>query len=241
LKVLVTGANGFIAKNLIFRLEQLNYECIKFTRDTPIFLLEEMINSVDFVYHLAGVNRPKTDSEFLLGNYELTKELCRACSNNPIKVPIVYASSTQAKVDNFYGISKLRAEDELVIFQQNNLSSVYIYRLTNVFGRWSKPNYNSVVATFCYNKINNIPLNINDPLKKLSLVYIDNVVDSFINCMNKPDFGVFWPEINEVFEVSVGRLSELIESINDGTWQDVQLPSEKSFTQKLYKTYLSFR
>lgn len=240
MRVLVTGSNGFIGRNLIFKLESLGFECIKFTRNDSLLSLESAVIDADFIFHLAGVNRPKKDLEFLDGNHILTEKLCNACLRNDKRVPIVYTSSTQAVLDNPYGISKSLAEKALVEFQKKNHSTVIIYRLTNVFGKWSLPYSNSVVATFCHNVAYNIPLTIHDPSSKIKLIYIDRVIESFIERIGTTRDCIEFPEVDDVFEISVGRLAELIKSINNGNWQQVQSPSEEAFMKDLQTTYFSF-
>lgn len=240
MKILITGANGFIARNLTLKLHSLGVECIKFTRKDSVYSLKNIVRDVDFIFHLAGVNRPDSDSDFYHGNVALTKGLCDACLESASTAPIVYASSTQVKLNNPYGISKLQAENILVEFQNKNQSSVFIYRLPGVFGRLARANYNSVVATFCHNAANNIPLKINDPSTIIKLVYIDRVVESFVKHIGTSVPGIEFPSVDNVFELSVGRLAKLIDSLKNENSEEIQGQLEKQFLEDLRVTYSSF-
>ena len=178
MKILVTGANGFIGKNLISHLQELDsIEIIKFDIDTPFELIEDNIDNIDFIYHLAGVNRPKYNSDFFKGNTDLTTKILNLINSKKLSIPFLITSSIQAIRDNDYGKSKKMAEDAVFEYGKNN--PVYIYRLHNVFGKWCRPNYNSVVATFCNNIANNLEITINDADTELQLIYIDDIVNEF--------------------------------------------------------------
>lgn len=179
--VLVTGSRGFIGKNLIVRLQELGNVAIKFfDKEDSIDTLRKFICESDFIFHLAGVNRPEKVEEFEEVNVGLTKDIINLLEETDRKIPVVITSSIQVESDNPYGKSKKRAEDELIKYSKRNSVPVYIYRLPNVFGKWSRPNYNSVVSTFCYNISHNLDIMISDPEKELELVYIDDVVNEFV-------------------------------------------------------------
>jgi UDP-2-acetamido-2,6-beta-L-arabino-hexul-4-ose reductase len=187
MRVLITGADGFIAKNLRQRLaERRDAEVVCFTRANAVHELRGKLQNVDFVCHLAGVNRPENTDEFRVGNSQLTVELSAALTefvtSTGRAVPVLFASSTQAKLDNAYGISKREAEDALYSASKAGVP-VFVFRLPNVFGKWCRPNYNSVVATFCHNTALGRPIHVNDPAARLTLAYIDDVVDIFVSLM----------------------------------------------------------
>ena len=181
MRVLITGANGFIGKNLLLHFqEQGGIEVVPFTREHSIDDLPALLHGVDWVFHLAGINRPQNREEFVIGNSGLTEQLCSAIKASGRQVSVVYSSSIQAEHDNDYGSSKRAAEDALLALQQDTGNPVFIYRLPNVFGKWARPNYNSAVATFCHNVARDLPIQINDPSSVIRLVYVDDVVDSFM-------------------------------------------------------------
>ena len=179
MRALVTGANGFLGKNLKIHLREKGIETVSFTRDMSTEQLSECLVGVDFVFHLAGVNRPKDSAEFATGNKELTEQLCDAIRATDRQIPLLYTSSIQAEVDNPYGVSKKAAEQVLVALERDSGSPVYIYRLPNVFGKWSRPNYNSAVATFCHNIGKDLEIQIEDPAAMIRLVYVDDLIADF--------------------------------------------------------------
>jgi len=184
MKILVTGANGFIGKNLVAELTNRGYRDIyTYTRDCDPSLLEQYLQDCQFVFHLAGVNRPKDEHEFESGNAGLTSRIVELLQRYDNRAPVLITSSIQAERDNPYGRSKKIAET--ILFEHNRATDakVYIYRLPNVFGKWSRPNYNSVVATFAYNIARNLDIQIHDPNAGLTLCYIDDVVDEFIRAL----------------------------------------------------------
>ena len=186
MKILVTGANGFIGKNLITELNNRGYEDIyRVTRQTEKSQLEKYTQDCDFVFHLAGVNRPKRERDFMDVNFGFTSELLDLLKQNNNKAPILITSSIQAKRKNPYAISKKAGEDLLFKYAKETGAEVFVYRLPNLFGKWSRPNYNSVVATFCHNIARDMDIKVNNPKVKLKLCYIDDVVDSFIKDLHR--------------------------------------------------------
>ena len=242
MKILVTGANGFIGKNLIAELNNLGFnEIFEFTRDTDPALLETYTEACDFVFHLAGVNRPKHAHEFMEGNYEFTSRLLELLKKSQKQAPIVTTSSTQAELDNPYGRSKKAMEELLLQYQQEIGAPVYIYRLPNVFGKWSKPNYNSVVATYCHHIARNQDIQIHDPEARLTLCYIDDVLEEFFQALSgmptaEGDFYV----VPTTYTMTVSELASQIQKFKDiranGNIENMQDP----LTKKLYSTYLNF-
>ena len=237
MKILVTGSKGFIGKNLISELKNKEYEILEFTRSDNNERLEKYIIECDFIFHLAGVNRPENIEEFNKGNYELTQKIVNLLIKNNKKVPVVMTSSIQAEMDNNYGKSKLLGEEVLFNYSGKSL----IYRLPNVFGKWCKPNYNSVVATFCYNIARNKEIKINNPEVLMNLVYIDDVIKEFINTLSenenrKGDFCYVEP----VYKIKLGEIANLIYKFKNSR-NNLSLPNmEDEFEKKLYSTYLSY-
>lgn len=241
MKVLITGSNGFVGKNLRIHLsERSAVEVVSFTRSDDVAQLPKFLDGVDFVFHLAGVNRPMETKEFDVVNAGLTEQLSDAIRLSGRKIPVVYTSSIQAEAGNPYGSSKLKAEEALLALEKDTQSPVYLYRLPNVFGKWSKPNYNSAVATFCYNTVNNLPIQINDPAAMIRLVYIDDVIDDFLRLLEARPDGVLRPDISPEFSITVGGLAEQIRAFKAS--QDSMLiePVGMGLTRALFSTYLSF-
>ncbi len=241
--VLVTGSEGFIGKNLIVRLQELGNVAIKFfDKEDSIDILKELICESDFIFHLAGVNRSEKVEEFEEVNVGVTKDIINLLEEMDKKIPVVITSSIQAEADNPYGKSKKRAEDELIKYSKKNSVPVYIYRLPNVFGKWSKPNYNSVVSTFCYNISHNLGIMISDPEKELKLVYIDDVVDEFIKLLFKEnrDLNKHFYNIRRTFKISLGELADKIYQIRDMRKTLIVPDLSDDFMKYLHSTYLTY-
>lgn len=242
MNILVTGANGFIGKNLISWLErQDNIKILTFDRENNTNELENLLAIADIVYHLAGVNRPQTEDEFKTGNTDLTADLCNMLLQHGRPIPIFLASSTQALLDNPYGISKRQAEDLVIRYAAQSGASVSIYRLTNVFGKWCRPNYNSVVATFCHHIAHNLPITISDPARELELVYIDDVVKAFLSDLTAANpAGVTYRTVSPSHTITLGCLADLIRSFLDAR-HTLNIPDfSNPLVGKLYGTYLSY-
>lgn len=242
MKILVSGANGFIARNLIVRLKELKkHEVLEVTRSTPSNELKDFLSKADFVFHLAGVNRPQNESEFQKGNTDFTGTIVQDLKSLNKSIPVVFSSSIQASKENAYGVSKKNAEELLL---QSGQENIYIYRLPNVFGKWSRPNYNSAVATFCYNIANDLPITINDPNALVTLVYVDDVVDSFIHLLTKFEEGTpvegSFQEVQPTYQISVGALAEQIRTIKEGRKTLVTENVGVGLVRALHATYLSF-
>ena len=241
MNVLITGANGFIGKNLIVHLfERVDIYVVSFTREQNTKELSELIKGVDFIFHLAGVNRPEHIDEFQHGNADLTKSLCQAIEISGRNIPVLYASSVQAECDNPYGKSKLVAEQTLLDLSKKMGNSIYIIRLPNVFGKWCKPNYNSVVATFCHNIAHDIEIQINDSSALVSLVYVDDVVKRFVSIMDGVITENGYCDIAPVYETTV---AELVDKINAFKQSRTTLITERvgtGFERALHSTYLSY-
>lgn len=240
MRVLVTGAEGFIGKNLRVRLGETGIEAELYTRDMGAVQLSESLNLSDFVFHLAGINRPNDESEFTEGNVELTDKLCELIRKSGRKIPVLFSSSIQAEQENPYGASKLNAEKVLCRLGDETGCPIYIYRLPNVFGKWSRPNYNSVVATFCHNIAKGVAIKINDPAHVMRLAYIDDVVDDFLDQMKESPKGVHWPDVSTVYTISVGDLAKHIETFKDSRETMITAKVGSGLSRALYSTYLSF-
>ena len=247
MKALVTGADGFIGKNLCLKLQELGQvEIIKFSRHHEATQLGQLVEEADFIFHLAGVNRPKEDKEFIVGNTDLTKTLASFVAKKTergIKTPVVYTSSTQATNGTTYGLSKLAAEEVLEELHQEYDIPIFIFRLPNVFGKWSRPNYNSVVATFCNNIARDLPIEIKDANIRLNLVYIDDVIDAFLRILSTQDKVTHegnFASVEPVYQISLGELSELLQSFKESRKNLVIERVGVGLTRALYSTYVSF-
>ena len=190
MKILVTGAKGFIGKNLVAELRNRNYDDIfEFDLDTKEEFLEEYCKEADFVFNLAGINRPGRVEEFMEGNCDFVANLLNTLRKHDNPCPILLSSSVQAELDNPYGVSKRAGEELYLAYGKETGAKVFVYRLPNVFGKWCRPNYNSAVATFCNNIAANLPITVNDPETILNLVYIDDVIEEFIKVLEKSNDG----------------------------------------------------
>jgi UDP-2-acetamido-2,6-beta-L-arabino-hexul-4-ose reductase len=248
MKVLITGADGFIGKNLQLHLsERKEIKVVCFTRSHDMPHLLNLLQDVDFVFHLAGVNRPHDQQEFTIGNAELTMALCQEVSRiaeaSGKKVPIIFASSIQARDDNPYGKSKLAAEQALKDANLTHGIPIHIFRLPNVFGKWCKPNYNSVVATFCHNIARDMSIHVNDPDTPLTLVYIDDVIEHFLRMMEGSDavaglngFATVEPQ----YTTTVGQLASQIKAFKDSRTNLITERVGKGLVRALYSTYVSY-
>ena len=241
MRVLVTGSNGFIGKNLIVRLNELDIQVATFTRDNVIQDLEELIKDTDCVVHLAGENRPKDDKDFGAVNTGLTTFICDVVRSSGKKISIILASSAQADLDNAYGKSKLDAEIAVKTLEIDTNCPVHVYRLPGVFGKWCKPHYNSVVATFCHNISHDLPIQVNNPEFGLSLAYIDDVVEEFIKVMRG---GVRDDQeklsVQPEYKIKLGDLADQIKMFREGRDSLITERVGGGLVSKLYSTYLSY-
>lgn len=245
IKILITGSEGFIGKNLIKELELYkNFELTYFNKKNKLEDLENLVKNSDFIIHLAGVNRPKKDISFKIHNSDLTKTICNFVYNKNIKLlkktPIIFTSSIQVNENNEYAKSKLNAEKHLKDLFEKTSNPIVIFRLPGIFGKWCKPNYNSVVATFCHNISNNLQIEIHDENKNLKLVYIDDLVKQFILLLNKFPFEFTFKEINPEYNIKLKDLADLIIEFRDSRQTNLIPNVGDGFTRKLYSTYLSY-
>lgn len=248
MRVLITGADGFIGKNLRVRLAtwpDIEIRC--YTREDRPDVLPSLLSDVDFVFHLAGANRPKDPQEFADTNVSLTETLCRSLleirKTTGKAIPILFTSSVQAERDNAYGRSKKKAEEALFEAKATGDIPVYIYRLPNVFGKWCRPNYNSAVATFCNNTARGVPIEIHDEQAKLTLVYIDDVIDAFLAVVNgqemdvdREGFSVVSPE----YVTTVGEVAQQIKFFHEQRHKLMTGRVGSGLVRALYATYISY-
>jgi UDP-2-acetamido-2,6-beta-L-arabino-hexul-4-ose reductase len=241
MRVLVTGSQGFIGKNLVVRLRELpGYEVVTFERGDGLSTLAAKVSQADAVVHLAGENRPKDEADFEKGNAALTRALCDAIQYTDRKIPLILASSLQAELSNPYGLSKRAAEKAVEELASRTGNPAVIYRLPGVFGKWCKPDYNSVVATFCYNTACSLPLQINDPSALLRLVYVDDVLSEFLLALGSVADGVRWGEADPEYTITLGELAAQIEAFRMSRTTLVSERVGEGFLRALYATYVSY-
>jgi UDP-2-acetamido-2,6-beta-L-arabino-hexul-4-ose reductase len=240
-RILVTGANGFIGKNLLATLRRHeNVVLLPCTRESTDAAVVAAAQDADFVFHLAGVNRPQHPDEFVAGNVELTQRLCGALQATQRRIPVVYSSSIQAEHDNPYGRSKLGAEQALAQYSAATGAAVAVYRLPNVFGKWCRPNYNSAVATFCHNIARDLPIRIDDPAAQVRLVYIDDVIAAFSTRLSGDFSGLRQFTVDPIYSATVGELAALIRSFRDVRDSLVIDAVGSGLKRALYATYVSY-
>lgn len=253
MNILITGANGFVGKNLTARLENIrdkkdqtidlgeDLQILPYDLDTPPEKLSEYCEKADFVFHLAGVNRPKDAKEFMEGNFGFTSTLLDCLKRHHNQAPILITSSIQAERDNDYGKSKKAGEDLIFVYGKENGVKTCVYRLPNVFGKWCRPNYNSAVATFCYNIAHDLEITVNDPSVIMNLVYIDDVVQEFLQALKgKENKQGNFCAIPVVHTIPLGEIAKLLYAFRESR-KNLSVPDmSDAFTKKLYSTYLSY-
>ena len=254
MKILITGSNGFVGKNLVATLNTIkdgknkttnlptDLEICEFDLDSDKSLLDEYCKGCDFVVNLAGVNRPQSTDEFMQGNFGFASKLLETLKKYNNTCSVLLSSSIQAALDNPYGRSKKAGEDLFFEYSKETGAQVYVYRFPNVFGKWCRPNYNSAVATFCNNIANDLPIQVNDRNHQMTLVYIDDVVDEIIAamCGNANKDGSFYKVATE-HKITLGEIVDLLYKFNEQptTLTMPEIPYN-SFEKKLYSTYLSY-
>lgn len=253
MKILVTGSNGFIGKNLCCTLRNIadgkdksfnidsDITLYEYDIDTHPDLLDKYCMDCDFVFNLAGVNRTLDKNEFMKGNCEFSSVLLGNLKKHKNTCPVMLSSSIQADTDSPYGISKRAGEDLFFEYEKQTGAKVLIYRFTNVFGKWCNPNYNSVVATFCNNIANDLPITINDRNTSMTLAYIDDVVTEMINALSGDENreGKYC-RVSTEYKAALGEIADLIYEFKSSR-NDLSIPNlSDEFTKKLYATYLSY-
>lgn len=255
MKILVTGARGFIGKNLISTLWNIkegkdksfgltdDLEIDEYDADSDPELLSQYCKDCDFVFNLAGVNRPEKEEDFMAGNFGFAEVLLETLKRAGNKCPVMLSSSIQAALDNPYGKSKKAGEELFFEYGKECGAEIFVYRFPNVFGKWCRPNYNSAVATFCNNIANDLPIKVNDGSVDMNLIYIDDLVSELIAALtgkaNKREDGYYYVE--PVHKIKLGEIVDLLYYFRDSR-KNLSVPdmSEDSFSKKLYATYLSY-
>ena len=242
MKILITGSKGFVGKNLVTELKNRGYKKLYlYDKENSLEDLEKWTKDCGFVFHLAGINRPETEEEFMEGNADLTSQLTSLLEKNNNQAPVMISSSVQAEKDNPYGESKRVGEYYIFEYGERNNVPVYVYRFSNLYGKWSKPNYNTVIATFCHNIAHGLPIQVNDPTVEITFQYIDDVVNELINCLegNGTKTGKLY-DVPEKDTRTLGEVAQLIKGFKESR-KTLEVPDmSDSFTKNLYSTYLSF-
>jgi UDP-2-acetamido-2,6-beta-L-arabino-hexul-4-ose reductase len=240
-RILITGGRGFLGRNLATHLlERKDCETRIFDQEDSPEILKRWVLDADIIFHLAGVNRPQDPMDFERGNAGLTERVCQLLREGGHSPKVVFSSSIQVKLDNLYGASKAKAEDALRQFASETGACVRIYRLNNLFGKWSRPNYNSVTATFCHNIANDLPIAISDPSRELELSYVDDVVAAFVAEIDgRQACGEATADIPE-YKIQLGDLAGRIQAFHE-MGSTLTLPDFAHwFNRALYATYLSY-
>ncbi|MEG2699871.1 MAG: capsular polysaccharide biosynthesis protein CapF [Hungatella sp.] len=253
MNILITGAKGFVGKNLIATLRNIkegkdrsfgtfdDLNLYEYDIDTDPALLDRYCKDCTFVFHLAGVNRPEHQEEFMEGNFGFTSILLDTLKKHNNKAPVMISSSTQAALDNPYGKSKKAGEDLLLAYSKETGAPVYVYRFPNVFGKWCRPNYNSAVATFCYNIAHDLPITVNDPSARMTLIYIDDVINELIAALrDHPNQTGDYCNVPIEHPIALGQIADLLYGFK-ASREERSIPDmSDAFTKKLYATYLSY-
>lgn len=241
-KILVTGAEGFVGKNLVAELKNQGCnELYLYTRESSLEDLKQYTKDCEFVFHLAGINRPKNEEEFMQGNHGLTEELLTHLKVNNNSCPVLLSSSIQSSKDNPYGQSKKAGENAILAYGDDTGAETYVYRLPNLFGKWSRPNYNTVVATYCYNIARDLEIQVNNPEAQLNLAYIDDVLEEFMNALEgNPTRDGEYCTIAVTHEIKLGELATLIQNFKESRSNLSIVDMSNELHKKLYSTYLSF-
>ena len=253
MRILVTGAKGFVGRNLCAELGNIREgkdrsfgdlkidEILEFDVDSNPELLDEYCQRADFVFNLAGVNRPKEQSEFMAGNFGFAEVLLDTLKKYKNSSPVMISSSTQAELDNPYGQSKRAGEELMFRYSQESGAKVLVYRFPNLFGKWCRPNYNSAIATFCHNIANDLPVTISNRDNRLSLVYIDDLINEMVAALKGQEHREGdYCYVPEVYSVTLGEIVDLLQLFKEGR-KTLEVPDMGNlFTKKLYATYLSY-
>ncbi|MBQ7037066.1 MAG: NAD-dependent epimerase/dehydratase family protein [Clostridia bacterium] len=252
MQILVTGAAGFLGKNLVYALENIrdgkdktrgispDITILPFDLDTPPEVLNEYCQKADFVYNLAGINRPEKEEDFMEGNFSFGETLLKTLEKHGNKCPVMLSSSIQATLDNPYGRSKKAGEDLFFSYAARTGAKAYVFRFPNLFGKWCRPNYNSAVATFCHNMARDLPITVNDRSHKMHLAYIDDVVDALLGLLEgKAEYDGDYCIVPTTYHTTLGEIVEIIEACKECR-KSLYVPNMQGLSMKLYATYLSY-
>lgn len=237
--IAVTGANGFLGSNLVLRLKEIGHDVRAVIRETPPSEMRATFSTASTVFHLAGVNRPDNDAEFLRSNRDYTRSIAGSIASGGRKPLIVYSSSAKALEKSAYGESKLAGEQVLLDLAAQGAATVSIWRLPNLFGKWCRPNYNSAVATFCHNATRGLPLRINNPHAPLSLIYIDDLIDQWLALMMKPPAQSGLADPRNAYQTTVGYLADTIQSFADNRTDGEVLQVGTGLDRALYACFIA--
>jgi UDP-2-acetamido-2,6-beta-L-arabino-hexul-4-ose reductase len=241
MRVTITGADGFIGKNLAVRLTELGaFDVRRIVRGSDAETVRDALSNCDAVVHLAGVNRPDHPSQFMSGNRDATQSLADAIVASGQRPHVLFASSTKAGEATPYGLSKKAAEDVLAKLGQDHACAVSIFRLPNVFGKWSRPDYNSAVATFCHRVSRGLPIDIHDGNAPLSLLYVDDLVDTLIDVLRAPAKGCRFRDVTPLYDTTVGKVADLITGFHKDRANNTVAAVGTGLVRALYSTYVSF-
>lgn len=241
--ILVTGSQGFLGRNLVaaMRASRPDLAVLEYDLGNPPQDLGAFVRTADFVVHLAGVNRPSDVAEYATGNADWTRTLLDAVESTGRRIPVLLSSSIQAALENPYGISKRSAEEAVRDYGRRTGAEVFVYRFPNVFGKWCRPNYNSVVATFCHNVARGLPIVVNDPSIQLTLVYVDDVVAEILAAADgKANRTDGFCEVAVTYIITLGELADLLGSFREGRTNRSLPDLSAPLVRKLHATYLSF-
>ena len=242
MNILITGCKGFVGKNLKSHLMQnSDYKIHEYNRGDSIEILKEKISASDVIFHLAGENRTEDELNFEKNNFELAKEISALLiSNTNNQKHLIFSSTIQAKLDNPYGRSKLKAENEFIsICKKSSNHKVSIFRFPGIFGKWCKPNYNSVVSTFCYKTVNKKNLRIIDPNKEIDLLFIEDLCGQLNQLINKVESSKFI-KLKDVHKISIKDLAIIISNFRHYLYKENSFEPKNNLEKNLYKTYISF-
>ena len=240
MQIAITGADGFIGTNLRVRLTELGHaDVVSITRSTSVAALPGLLAKADFVFHLAGVNRSLDDSDFVVGNVGLTQRVCDALAAAGRSAAVLFASSTQAALENAYGRSKRDAEQVVRAYGRAAAATVYVARLTNVFGKWARPHYNSAVATFCHNIARDLPIRVNDATAPLQLLYVDDLMSAMVELLDHlPQPSEFF-DVRPVYQTTVGNVADIVRGFAKSRDTLLTASVGAGLVRALYSTYMS--